>query len=498
MTVPFSNIPANVRVPLFYAEVDNSQASYFEQNNRTLLIGQKVAVGTAAANAPVLVARTDEAKALFGEGSMLARMHEVYRKNDDFGEVWCIPLVDDAAGVAATGTVTVTGPATEAGTLSLYIAGQCVRVGVAKDDAAATIAAALVTAIAAMPSLPVTAAAAAAAVVTLTAKWKGATGNDITLVPNLRGSAGGEKFPAGVGLNIVAMANGAANPAVSGAIAAMGDEEYDHVIIGGYTDSATLDAFKSEFDDATGRWAWSRQIYGHVYTARRGTLGQQVAFGVTRNDWHATVADMEPEVPQPAWEMAAAYGAQNARALNDAPHRPTQTLELKGIIPAPAGKRRTLTEKQSLLFAGIATTFVGGGTLRVERAVTSYQLNAWNQPDPSYLDINTPFQLSFIIRFLRQRVTQKYGRHALSNDGKRIGPGVVTPNIIRAELVAAYDELERAGIVENAEAFAKALVVERDGTNPNRINVLYPPDLVNQLRIFAVLAQFRLQFSDAA
>jgi len=26
------------------------------------------------------------------------------------------------------------------------------------------------------------------------------------------------------------------------------------------------------------------------------------------------------------------------------------------------------------------------------------------------------------------------------------------------------------------------------------VNVLYPPDLVNQLRIFAVLAQFRLQF----
>jgi len=27
------------------------------------------------------------------------------------------------------------------------------------------------------------------------------------------------------------------------------------------------------------------------------------------------------------------------------------------------------------------------------------------------------------------------------------------------------------------------------------VNVLYPPDLVNQLRIFAVLGQFRLQYS---
>ena len=37
-------------------------------------------------------------------------------------------------------------------------------------------------------------------------------------------------------------------------------------------------------------------------------------------------------------------------------------------------------------------------------------------------------------------------------------------------------------------------MVERDPNDPNRLNVLYPPDLINQLRIFAVLAQFRLQY----
>jgi hypothetical protein len=37
--------------------------------------------------------------------------------------------------------------------------------------------------------------------------------------------------------------------------------------------------------------------------------------------------------------------------------------------------------------------------------------------------------------------------------------------------------------------------VERDVNDPNRVNVLYPPDLINQLRVFAVLAQFRLQYN---
>jgi phage tail sheath gpL-like len=46
------------------------------------------------------------------------------------------------------------------------------------------------------------------------------------------------------------------------------------------------------------------------------------------------------------------------------------------------------------------------------------------------------------------------------------------------------------GLVENLTEFKRHLLVERDPNDPNRINVLYPPDLINQLRIFAVLAQF--------
>lgn len=88
----------------------------------------------------------------------------------------------------------------------------------------------------------------------------------------------------------------------------------------------------------------------------------------------------------------------------------------------------------------------------------------------------------------------KYPRHKLASDGTHFGPGqaVVTPSIIRSELIAEYQELEDQALVEDLGAFKEALVVERDANDPNRVNVLLPPNLVNQLRIFAVLAQFRL------
>jgi phage tail sheath gpL-like len=71
----------------------------------------------------------------------------------------------------------------------------------------------------------------------------------------------------------------------------------------------------------------------------------------------------------------------------------------------------------------------------------------------------------------------------------------VTPKTIRGELIAEYESMERVGLVENLSTFAQYLIVERDEINPNRVNVLFPPDYVNQLRIVALRNEFRLQYS---
>src|SRR5262249_56737113 len=96
----------------------------------------------------------------------------------------------------------------------------------------------------------------------------------------------------------------------------------------------------------------------------------------------------------------------------------------------------------------------------------------------------------------RFAITTKFPRHKLADDGTRFGAGqaIVTPRIIKAELVAEYRIDEFNGLVENAQAFKDHLIVERDTNDPNRVNVLYPTDLINQLRVFAVLNQFRLQY----
>lgn len=494
--IPFNTLPAQLRVPLFYAEIDNSMASYFARQNRTLIVAPKLAAGTAAVNVPVLCNNVGQAIQYGGRGSILARMVEAYRKNDDFGELWVLPVADPAAGTAATKTITVTGPATAAGVIALCVAGQRLQIGVDAGDTAANIAAAIAAAVQTAPDLPYTAAA-VDGVCTLTCKHKGLVGNDIDVRHSYLGASGGETLPAGVGLAIATGVAAAGAPDLDAAIAAMGDEEYDYIVIP-WSDTGSLDVFKAEMNDVTGRWSPLRMIYGHVFTAKVASHASLVTLGQGRNDPHCSIMGLA-DTPTPSYEIAAAFAARAARSLNNDPARPLQTLAMTGVLPPPVDSRFTIQERNVLYWGGISSVVVAGGEVRIDRGITTYRVNAYDQPDPSYLNITTVATLAYVVRFLRQRITQKYGRHKVADDGTPFGAGsaIVTPSIARGELVAAYGDLMDLGLVENIEAFKANLIVERNATDPSRLDVLFAPDLVNELNIVALLVQFRQQYPAA-
>lgn len=497
MAVSFDNIPATIRHPILYAEVDASQAGTPVNDQRALLIGQKLSAGSATADEPIFVSGTDAAVTLFGAGSQLARMVSAFRANDPFTELWCLPVVEPSGGDAAAGSLAFTGPASAAGTLTIYIAGQKVSVAVASGDTATEIGDAVEAAITALTSLPVTAAN-TDGTVALTAKWKGSTGNDIDVRLNYRGVLGGEATPAGVGVTVTEPTSGSGAPDLSGAITAMGDEPFD--FIGHcFTDSTSLDAIETELGPDTGRWAWNRRLYGHAFTSAAGSVSTLSTLGNARNDPHASIMGITGS-PTPPWEVAGAFTARAAQALINDPARPIQSLELVGVMAPAIADRQTLSERNVLLYDGVSVAYVNSdGSVRIGRAITTYQKNAYDVADDAWLDVNTPATLWTVLRRIEQRMTSKFPRHKLANDGTRFGPGqaVVTPKVIRAEIIALYRELEFDGLVENVDAFKANLIVERNVNDPNRVDVLLPPDFVNQLRVLAIKAQFRLQYREA-
>jgi phage tail sheath gpL-like len=487
MSVGFAQIPAALRVPLFHVEFDSSRATGGLAAKRGLIIGQP----TTAATGLALVSSVDAAAALYGNGSMLTRMIRAFRANNTFSELWALPVADVGAGVAATYTLTFSGTASAAGVVSLYVAGTRVPVAVASGDAATAVAAAAAAAITANTALPVTAAV-SSAVVTLTARNKGTLGNSIDVRVNLNGAMDGEALPAGVALVIAAGTAGATDPDLAGVAAALGDEEFE-VIVAPYTAATPINALRDLMNDTTGRWAWSRQIYGHVFSANRASVADLLTFGGTRNDQHMTVVGYEATNPTYPGDMAAAFGAQVLASVSADAARPVQTLPLTGVFAAPTGTRFTKSQRQSLLSTGVATIAYEASSVQINRAVTTYRVNAFGVADASYLDCETLFTLAEVVRRLRSTITTKFPRSKLANDGTRFGAGqpIVTPKTIKAELVAQYAEMEAEGLVEDAEGFAAATIVVRNANDPSRVDVLYAPNLVNGLRIFAVLAQFR-------
>ncbi|MHC1701801.1 MAG: phage tail sheath subtilisin-like domain-containing protein [Humidesulfovibrio sp.] len=487
MPISFNEITPNLRVPFVYAEFDSSNAlgAGVLMPYKVLVCGQKLAAGTQAELTPVRITSKEQAVTLFGAGSMLAQSLATYKLNDEMTEVWAIAVDDLAAGVKATGTVTITGAATESGTLAFYVGGRRIRAAVTSGDQPTAIATALAAAVNAETDSPCTATS-DAGVVTLSAQHKGEAGNGIDLRLNYYG----ESTPAGVTVAIVAMSGGTGNPDADEVIAAMADVQY-HIICWPWTDAASLTGIEAELLDRSGPL---RMIEGQAIASAVGTHGTLGTLGDSRNSQHLTIMHAHG-MPTPTWEVAAWVAATAAYYGNIDPARPFQTLPSSGILAPAEADRFTMSENNLLLFDGISTfTVDAGGVVRIQRLITTYKQNAAGADDAAYLDLTTPLTLSYLRYSFRSYILRKYPRHKLADDGNNFGPGqaIMTPKLGKAEAIAWARTMEAMGLVENVDAFGAAVICERNVTDRNRLDLYLPTDLVNQFMVGAAKISFIL------
>jgi len=492
MTVMFNDIPGDLRVPLFYAEL-NSGGTPYKARSRCLMMGQKLSSGRAAANEPVHI-RDSQLSQMFGAGSMIAAMGRAARLNAPMAEIWYLPLDDDASGVAATLAIPVSGaPVANPGTLALFINKVRIRIAVKISHSNADAATLLAAEINRTHHLPVTAAA-VDDVVTLTARHKGGLGNTISVDLGQMSEEG----PLGHDLLTVgAMSGGSGDPYILSALASLGSEEYDWPAMP-YSDAANLDAMR-EFLAA--RWGPMQQLYGHAVTVRRDNYSGFQTLGSTRNDAHVSIMPAN-KFRTSVWEEAAAISALFQQHLSHPPElsRPLQTIEMKGVAgPLNRSEVFDIQERNTLYWDGISGYHVRrDGTVCIDRLITTYQTNAWGDPDATYLDVNTIAQITYAVRFLRTEISRVHGRQALADDGPdelRIPRGTATPKRVRTTLLHAYDKLCADGVMENPDAFERALIVERDPNDANRLNIDMRVDHVNQLRIVAMSVTSYMQRS---
>ena len=492
-------IPTTLRVPFTYVEFDSSRAfegpSILKYNN--LIIGEMLAAGTKTADEILQITSADQAGTYWGAGSVMHRMAISWFKNNKTGTVYGQGITE-ATGAQGTVDLVITGNATADGTFYLYVVGQQIQVAVSSGDTPTVVGDAIEAAVNAITSLPVTASN-TTGTITFTAKQKGLVGNDIDVRVNYND---GEELPAGETVTVGGsglqgfLTGGTGSPDVTNAIAAWGDEWYN-VILTSVNDATNIALFEAELAD---RFGPIRMIDGVLFTGVRGTLAALTTYGNNRNSPHVVVVENGGVngigSPSTTWEKTAAEAGRVSAEAEIDPARPFQTLELVGILAPPVTERFTLIERNGLLYDGIATTNVdSAGKTRIERAITTYQTNAAGAADIAYLDSNTLFTLMFLRYDFRQTIRTKYPRAKLADDGVQVAPGqsVMTPKVGRAEAVSKFRQWEFQGLVENIEQFKTDLIVERSVSDPNRLNWILPPDLINQLRVNGATIQFLLQ-----
>ncbi|OLN30445.1 Bacteriophage tail sheath protein [Desulfovibrio sp. DV] len=461
--ISFDTLPASIRKPGKYFEFNTKLAVRTLPANvqRMLIVGQGTAEGTQPVLTPVEVFSDEEGRTLFGTGSLAHLMVRAAITANPYLRLTVITVPDDAAGIVATGKVTLTGTSAGVGVVNLTIGAQIVQVAAALGDTAQAVAEALAERVNANRTLPV-AAAAVGGVLTLAARNKGAFGNGINLDCSLA--------VAGLAAAVTPMAGGATDPDIAPGLAAVFADGHDIITVP-YIGQTQLTALRSHLD-AVSHALEQRGAIG-VY-AHTGTLAQATTLAGLINSGRITCA-LVPGTTSPAWDVAAAYAA--VIASEEDPARPLNTLALSPVAVPPVAKRLGRMEQESALYNGCTPLEVGPGEkVQIVRAITTYTRDPQGVEDIALLDLTTIRTLDYIRTACRERISLRFPREKLTNR---------TAAKVRSELIDVLYKLEELEIVEEVKANLPGLLVERDLQDPNRLDAKIPADVVNGLHVFA-------------
>ena len=498
-----TSIPLILRGGVFMNQ-DNSiaQGGLFLSTNKLLVLGQQLGAGIAPVNTGVQIASPAMGALYYGNQSMLHNMlKRVFDQVQGQGvQVWAMGQTDANGASKAAGSVVVGGAPTQGGTLAFYVAGERVQVVVTAGQSTSSIAAALQAACAAISTnvfFTVTVDAANTSKVDFTALHGGTLYNGLDLRDSYML---GEELPVGMTLTYALPTGGAGDPAITNAIAAMGAQRWAKIAMP-YNDSANLTLLSNELSR---RFQPTVQLDGiaHAWNnqpAGSGSgLSNLLTFGAA---WNPALISLKGSqgMLAPAFCLAARSAARAAAAANIDPPRQLRTLQLYNELLPALADRFTPDEIEDLLEDGVAVDAPDASGLMADvRSVTLYKTNAFGAPDISFRDVETMEALAAIRADVRAWVPTAYPRWKLADDAEGTDSGngtqMMTPKYMRGALATRGKLWAKAGWIQDWPDFVTLLNttggVTRDNNDPDRLNALINPAIVNNFRTFAVDNQF--------
>lgn len=361
----------------------NTVINYAESilTRKIVLIGVADATklsGDLAVDTPIRVFSAGQVGQIAGAGSMIHRLAIASEKTSNGVETWIIPQAEGGSDVVATGTITVTTTTALSGVIPLYINGVSVPVSVVGGSDATTIADAISAAVTKNSDLPVSATN-TLGVVTLTAKNKGAWGNDISITTALSG----ESAVGGVSLAIVDMASGAGVSDITTALAALGAGDNANEL--GFTalqhgygnDTATLNAISQYVGEGNSQTGCYDKVNGRFFRSLVGSVANDLPAEITIADGRkldrANGVVCVPNSPNHPIEIATtAMGAMESINANLAIGAYFNVV-LPGVFPGASNWTDEFDNRDLAVKSGISPTITKSGAVVLQNVVTFYR-----------------------------------------------------------------------------------------------------------------------------
>ncbi len=458
-----TNVPTSLRKPGVYTEfsfVDNV-GGLVALPKRVVCVAEAVG-GTAPLNLPVQLFSESDADTKLGVGSLAALgircAIATAQMQGASPEFWACPIALPGGGTAAVQTITLTGPATQAGTLILSIKGVMISVGVNSGDSITTVAAAIAAAITALKNvLPITATS-SIGVVTCTNVQKGVNGNDVVYAT--------VQTVAGITVTFAAATAGAGVATIATALAALYDKRY-HAI--GTSNHTTTD-IAAEISDGLFAWGFAQAQYRFYFMGEPGSLGTAQTLQAAADYFPIHIISCRGSASLPieiAMATATAWYCRTAPNAN-------MDNTLLPLAPPNGANAYTSSEIESLLNGGCTPLAPAGGFVSIVRLVTS-------QISVSLADA-TP------IEELRESAIPRTTSELAEQVDIAIGQGMVAAtetddvlNDARDIIIAVDRTFEANGWIEDVDTFLDKISAEYATSPGGRMNATNPHKVVPPL-----------------
>lgn len=461
---------------------------------RIAVIGQGTTLAQATySNTKAQVFSSNAVGATYGYGSPLhLSVQKLFPDNGDgVGTipVTVFPLDDDGSAVVAAGDIAPSGSNSESGAYRVRVnnilSDEFVITGTDTVASAITTMTAAINANLSMPVIAVDATPGSSTTCDLTAKWEGASGNDI--VVTVEGPALGMTF---VVTNPV---GGLVNPDVTAALVQLGNI-WETLVINclDIADTTALDAIQTEGDL---RWGETVRKPFRCYT---GVNIAAVAAATTISDARKTDKVngqlVEPGGTDLPCVIAARQVARIARVSNNQPGRMYSGQVADTLVPGADADQWTFPQRDSALKLGSSTIEIVDEQVQLSNIATFY--HPTGEQDPAYrFDADITKLMTTIYNLDLAFAAADWQGAILVPDGSpAVQSYIKQPKQAIAEVANVLDALELAGIISDAASAKKTITAAIDGQNAKRLNVSVTVQLSGNANIINVTLNFGFFF----